>query len=151
MLPSEHAAGAELGVRVAQVAGDGDVVMLFFDSVAAASPLRLHPASSLVDGFHAGFGDRPVCLLGGGLLTDMNLSGGWVFDGEDVVKHAAVALVFPSTVQAETVIMHGCRPVSTFMEITRIDGAEVYELDGQPGADGDRAHAGPAARRRPRP
>ena len=28
--------------------------------------------------------------------------------------------------------MHGCRPVSTFMEITRIDGAEVYELDGRP-------------------
>jgi small ligand-binding sensory domain FIST len=28
--------------------------------------------------------------------------------------------------------MNGCRPVSTFMEITRIDGAEVYELDGRP-------------------
>lgn len=132
LLPDEHVAGAELGAQVAGLAGEGDLVMLFFDSVATASPLRLHPASSIVDGFHAGFGERPVCLLGGGLLTDMNLSGGWVFDGDDVVKHAAIALVFPPTVQAETVIMHGCRPVSTFMEITRIDGAEVYELDGKP-------------------
>ncbi|WP_380066896.1 FIST signal transduction protein [Dankookia sp. GCM10030260] len=132
LLPDEHAAGAELGARVAESAQDGNVVMLFFDSVAAATPLRLHPASSIVDGFHAGFGPRPVCLLGGGLLTDMNLAGGWVFDGDGVVKHAAIALVFPPIVQAETVIMHGCRPVSTFMEITRIDGAEVYELDGKP-------------------
>src|SRR4051794_12507004 len=132
LLVDEHAAGAELGAGAAKIAGDGDVVMLFFDSVATSSPLRLHPASSIVDGFHAGFGPRPVCLLGGGLLTDMNLAGGWVFDGEDVVKHAAIALVFPPTVRAETVIMHGCRPVSTFMDITRIDGAEVYELDGRP-------------------
>jgi hypothetical protein len=35
-------------------------------------------------------------------------------------------------VTAETVILHGCRPVSAFMEITRIDGATVYELDGEP-------------------
>lgn len=132
LLPDERAAGAELGAHVAEIAGGGDVVLLLFDSVAATSPLRLHPASAIVEGFHAGFGDRPVCLLGGGLLTDMNLTGGWVFDGEQVVKHAAVALVFPPTLRAETAIMHGCRPVSTFMEITRIDGAEVYELDGRP-------------------
>jgi hypothetical protein len=55
-----------------------------------------------------------------------------VFDGRDVAKHAAVAVVFPASVAEETMILHGCRPVSTFMEITRIDGAEVYELDGQP-------------------
>jgi hypothetical protein len=28
--------------------------------------------------------------------------------------------------------MHGCIPVSSFLEITRIDGAVVYELDGRP-------------------
>ena len=132
LLVDERAAGAELGTRVAEIAGEGDLVMLFFDSVATVAPLRLHPASSIVDGFHAGAGGHPVCLVGGGLLTDMNLAGGWVFDGEDVIKHAAIALVFPPTVRADTVIMHGCRPVSTFMEITRIDGAEVYELDGRP-------------------
>ncbi|HEY9346452.1 MAG TPA: FIST C-terminal domain-containing protein, partial [Inquilinus sp.] len=35
----------------------------------------------------------------------------------------------------DTVILHGCRPVSTFMEITRIEGAEVFELDGRPALD----------------
>ena len=62
----------------------------------------------------------------------MNLFDAWVFDGRDVAKHAAVALIFPPNVTEETAILHGCRPVSTFMEITRIDGAEVFELDGEP-------------------
>jgi len=66
LLVDEHAAGSELGAGAAKLAGDGDVVMLFFDSVATASPLRLHPASSIVDGFHAGFGPCPVCLWAAG-------------------------------------------------------------------------------------
>jgi hypothetical protein len=73
-----------------------------------------------------------VTLIGGGMLTDMNLTNAWVFDGEGVRKHAAAALIFPSCVEAASAILHGCRPVSTFMEITRIEGATVYELDGQP-------------------
>jgi hypothetical protein len=62
----------------------------------------------------------------------MNMAGAWVFDGEGVHKHATAALIFPPSVEAETEILHGCRPVSAFMEITRIDGATVYELDGEP-------------------
>jgi hypothetical protein len=132
LLADEREAGQQLGAQVRRSAADGAVVLMLFDSVACASPLRLHYASSIVEGFHAGFGNRPVCLLGGGLLTDMNLSDGWVFLGDDVAKHAAVALVFPPEVEAATAILHGCRPVSSFMEITRIDGAEVYEIDGRP-------------------
>jgi hypothetical protein len=132
LIPDERVAGRELGNGVRRIAAEDAVVLLLFDSVACMSPPRLHHASSIVNGFHAGFGEGRVCLLGGGLLTDMNLSGGWVYDGDGVSKHTAVALVFPPAVAADTVIMHGCRPVSTFMEITRIEGAEVYELDGRP-------------------
>jgi len=117
---------------VADQAADDAVVLLFFDSVASTAPLRLHHASAIVDGFHVGLGAKTVNLIGGGLLTDMNLSDGWVFDGIGVSKHAAVALVFPPSIRAETTVMHGCRPVSSFMEITRIDGAVVHELDGEP-------------------
>jgi hypothetical protein len=131
LLQSETAAGRALGARVAAAAEPSALVMLFFDSVAAGAPLRLHYASSIVAGFEAGLGGKPVVLLGGGLLTDMNLSGGWVFGGQDVCRHAAVALVFPAGVKESTVVLHGCRPVSTFMEITRIEGAEVFELDGE--------------------
>lgn len=132
LLEDEHDAGRDLGARVASECADGSVTLLLFDSVASVAPIRLHPASTIVRGFHEGLGDRRVTLFGGGLLTDMNLSDGWVFDGDHACKHAVVALVFPPEISAETVILHGCRPVSTFMEITRLDGAEVYELDGRP-------------------
>jgi len=132
LLQGEGAAGFALGREVGAIASPDAAVMLLFDSVASRTPPRLHFASSLVEGFHDGFGTTPLQLFGGGLLTDMNLTGGWVFAGGRVLKHAATALVFPPGVAVETVIMHGCRPISSFMEITRIQGAEVFELDGEP-------------------
>jgi hypothetical protein len=128
----EYGAGRDLGNQVARMATDAATVLLFYDSVASKTPFCLHPASSIVEGFQAGLGSKTVQLIGGGLLTDLNLSDSWLFDGSAVRRHAAVALIFPPSIEAETVVLHGCRPVSTFMEITRIDGAEVYELDGQP-------------------
>lgn len=131
----EYEAGRNLGRQVGQITSEDAVVMLFYDSVAATAPLRLHPAAPLVHGFYEGLGDRRIHLVGGGLLTDINLSDGWIFDGEAVCKHSAIALVFPPEIRASTAIMHGCRPVSAFMEITRIEGAEVFELDAQPALD----------------
>ncbi|MFE0757441.1 FIST signal transduction protein [Inquilinus sp. NPDC058860] len=128
----ERAAGFSLGQRLAETAEQDSVVLMFYDSVADPSPLRLHPASDLVEGLQSGLAGHRIRLIGGGTLTDMNLSDAWVLDGTTVTKHAAVALVFPSGLKDETVILHGCRPVSTFMEITRIEGAEVFELDGRP-------------------
>ncbi|ATR22359.1 FIST N domain protein [Roseomonas sp. TAS13] len=130
--PDEHQGGLVLGERIRAVAAEDASVLLLFDSVASRAPLRLHPASLIVRGLHEGLGGHRIQLVGGGLLTDMNLTDAWVFDGGAVRKHIALALVFPPEVTMETAILHGCRPVSTFMEITRIDGAEVYELDGQP-------------------
>jgi len=132
LLGGEYAAGMALGAQLRSVATAGAPVLLLFDSVASAHPPRLHFASALVDGINAGLDRGDVTLFGGGLLTDMNLTGAWVFDGAAVTKHAALALVFPAGIGVDTVILHGCRPVSAFMEITRIDGAEVFELDGRP-------------------
>ncbi len=132
LLDGTREAGRALGHAVGAIASPDAAVMLLFDSVASRAPPRLHFASSIVDGFNDGFGTTPLQLFGGGLLTDMNLTGGWVFAGRRVMKHAAIALVFPPGIEVETVIMHGCRPISSFMEITRIDGADVFELDGEP-------------------
>jgi hypothetical protein len=129
---NEVGAGAGLGAQVASLAADDAVTLLLFDSVASSAPPRLHYASSIVEGFNAGLAGKPITLIGGGLLTDLNLSDGWVFDGAAVRKHVAVALVFPAAARVDTSVLHGCRPVSTFMDITRIEGAEVFELDGKP-------------------
>lgn len=130
----ERRAGRELGERLRNRATDGNVIALFYDSVAKSGdgPPVLHPAAPLVEGFYDGLGRTDAHVVGAGLLTDLPLSGGWVFDGEGVIEHGAVAIVFPPEIGAVTEIMHGCRPVSDFMEITRVDGAVVFELDGQP-------------------
>ncbi len=128
----EVEAGRELGQRIAAVAADDAVVLILYDSVRHAAPLQLHPASAIVEGLQQGLHGRRLHLVGGGMLTDMNLSDSWVFDGRGFAKHTAVALVFPRSLVAHTEILHGCRPISSFMEITRVDGAEVFELDGEP-------------------
>ena len=132
-------AGAHLGSGVRKAIGGmtddlgGDpVVFLFYDGIAAASPLRLHAAAPIVEGFHHGSGGIGTHLVGGGLLGDVALASGWMFDGQGVVKHAAVALVFPPGIAASTVVLHGCVPASDPVELTRMKGAEVIEIEGRP-------------------
>jgi hypothetical protein len=132
LLDGEFEAGQALARVVTEMAVDGSVVLLLFDSVASGEPLRLHPASQIMAGFQTGLDSRELHVIGGGMLSDINLSDSWAFDRGLACKHAINALVFPPNLMASTVILHGCRPVSTFMEITRIEGAEVLELDGQP-------------------
>jgi small ligand-binding sensory domain FIST len=132
LLADEEAAGRALGDAVRAHAAPGSAVLILFDSVATSSPLRLHPASRIMAGFHAAIGGLALHVIGGGLLTDINLSDGWMFDGHSIAKHAMTALVFPPGLRASTAILHGCRPVSSFFEITRVEGAEVLELDGEP-------------------
>jgi hypothetical protein len=129
---SEAAAGRTLGEAVRAHSTDGAVVLVLFDSVASAAPLRLHPGSQILAGFYEGLAGRHLHVIGGGLLTDINLSGGWVIDTDKVSKHAAAAMIFPPCIRAETVIFHGCRPASSFLEITAVAGAEVLELNGEP-------------------
>lgn len=69
------------------------------------------------------------------MLTDLNLSDGWMLLDGSVRRHAAAALVFPPGVSISTEVLHACRPVSAYMTITRIEGAEVFELDGDPALD----------------
>ncbi len=65
-------------------------------------------------------------------LADFQLTDSYVFDGKGKAKHTAVAVVLPHSLRCRTTIMHGCIPVSTFLEITRVDGPIIYELDGKP-------------------
>jgi hypothetical protein len=138
--PDDHAAGRRLAERLLPDLGPDSAILLFYDSVRAAGPPPvLHMASRLVDGLHAIFdarlGDAAPTIIGGGTLCDFELTGGYVFDGDSVRRHAAVAVVLPDALRPEIAIMHGCTPASAFLEITRIQGPTVYELDGRPAVE----------------
>jgi len=142
LLEGDYEGGRELGLR-ARADNNADApIILLYDSVHTAEPRKLHAAASLLAGFRAEWGDTNLDLVGGGLLTDLNLTDGWVYTGTEAQRHAAVALVFPRSFESRTSILRACRPVSVYMEITGINGAEVAQLDGRPALDVIEEHMG---------
>lgn len=131
----EFDSGLQLGRQIAEKAGAGAHVLLFYDCVAQPGVGgALHPASWLLDGVYAGLGRAEITISGAAMLCDFGLSDSWLFDGYGVATHSAAAIVLPPGVLATTNIFHGCIPVSGFYEITRIEGSVLYELDGRPAA-----------------
>lgn len=134
LLESDYAAGRQLGMSARRAHPAPAAALLLYDSVRAFQPRRLHLAGSVLDGFRDGW-QQDAVVVGGGLLTDLNLSDGWMLLDGRVRRHAAAALVFPPGVSISTEVLRACRPVSAYMTITRIEGAEVFELDGAPALD----------------
>ncbi|EIC22937.1 FIST signal transduction protein [Thiorhodovibrio frisius] len=108
------------------------VVLLFYDSIKSGPPPVLHIGSRLLDGLHQGLGDCHPMIVGAGTLSNLSLSDSYLFDGQGIRRHGAVAAVLPASLIGHTTIMHGCLPASDFLEITRIDGSRVLELDHRP-------------------
>jgi len=127
--------GRQLGTRLRDSADEGDTVLLFYDSVRAGPPPVLYVGSRLLDGLYEGLAGKHLSLIGAGTVGDFQMTKSYVFDAQQGVKHTAVAVVLPSVLRSHTTIMHGCIPVSSFLEITRIDGPVVYELNGRPTMD----------------
>lgn len=135
MRQGERAAGRGLGAKLRDSVNDGETVLLFYDSVRSTPPPVLHVGSVLVDGVYEGLAGKEITLVGGGMIGDHRFSQSYVFDGRRWAKHAAVAVVLPPVLKSHSAIMHGCIPVSSFMEITRIDGPVVREIDGRPAVE----------------
>jgi len=129
---NEIEAGERLGNRLREVTRDEDTVLLFYDSIKSGPPPVLHVGSYLVEGIYRGLQGRNLKLVGGGTASDLHMSDSYIFAGGKVLKHAVAAVVLPSQLDCHTKIMHGCVPVSSFMEITKIDGAVLYELNNHP-------------------
>jgi hypothetical protein len=132
---SETQPGQHLGASLREVANDGDTVLLFYDSIRSGPPPVLYVGSRLLDGLYRGLDGKELKLIGAGTIGDFQMQESYVLAGQRCLKHTAVAVVMPSVFRSHTTIMHGCMPVSSFLEITRIDGAVVYELDGRPALD----------------
>ena len=124
--------GERLGARIAEIAGEGETTLLFFDSMRSPTPPQLHAGSYLLDGLYRGAGLSAVDFVGGGTLSDFGLSDSFVFDGHSFCRHGIVAVVLPRALRVHTRILRACLPASSFMRITGLDGAVVHEIDNQP-------------------
>ena len=127
-------AGHQLGRLVRDQHASDAAVLLLYDSVLSFQPRRLHSAGHLLQGFQAEW-PGAMAAIGGGLLTDLNLTAGWILLNGQVKRHAALALVFPNGVTADAIILRAARPISSFMAVTHIEGAEIFTLDGRRALD----------------
>lgn len=130
----EHAAGRSLGSSVASGSYDGEPNVLFlWDAMKedVATGYSLHMASRLIRGFEEAIGpSRRVAGLG----TFGSLQGhpGYHWLDDRVESACATALVIHGGVRLDTTILHGCRPMGSYMEITSSDGTLIREVAGRP-------------------
>lgn len=131
---AEDAAGAELEAALGGSAAEGDLVVLFADPV-ALDVRRLLGACDEVLPRGALVGAAAAIGAGG-------RGAGAVWSGREVVAGGACGLVLRLPRPARIVVVHGCRPITEALAVTRSDGHWVLELDGRPALDVYREAAG---------
>lgn len=131
-----RAAGRRLGARLAATTRPGDSVLLYYDFVRSAEPLINHASSELLEGLYTELEPGRLFITGGATVGDFKFSSSFVFAGDRVVRGGVVAAVIDGGAwQPIHRISHGCTPVSTYLEVTRMDGRTIVELDGAPALD----------------
>ena len=134
----EREAGLQLGRQLSERRSPAERLnLLFYDSVQSPPPPSpvLNVSSYLLDGFEQGLGPSPPPIVGAGLIGGFSFERGEQFCGAYVDHQQAVAALLSGDCAAHVSIMHGCKPMSDYHTITRIEGPVVYEIDGRPALD----------------
>ena len=131
----EYSTGQRLAKALGTPAED-ELLLLFYDSVkvppSATTPPVLNASPRIIAGIESVFAGPPL-ILGAGLLGDYAFSPTSQFCGADVRTQAVVGAMLGSGVKSHVRIMHGCVPKDgIYHTITRMEGAVIHELDGEP-------------------
>lgn len=132
-------AGLELGRQLSARRNSKEkLALLFYDSIKSPPPPApaLNVSSYLLDGFEERIGENPPPNVGAGLIGTYAFDAGKQFCGTWVAEQHATAALLSGDCSVYTAIMHGCKPMSDYHTITRIEGPVVYEIDGKPALDG---------------
>jgi len=132
---SEQDAGRRLGADLVPYRNPGEkLILLFYDSIKVSPPPAplLNVSSYLLDGVLQGIGSGPPPIVGAGLLGTFTFDRGALFCGSRVAEQCASAALLSGDLAVSVTIMHGCKPMSDYHTITKINGPVVYEIDGRP-------------------
>lgn len=128
----ERKAGEQLGKQIEATAGDLDQALLvFYDSSKQIVPPMLNFATWLFEGLEKYLPSHITCA-GGGLLADMLLSTTHQFYNNEVLTKSVVAVLISGKCNMNTTIMHGCRPASAYLTITKAEGPVIAEIENRP-------------------
>jgi hypothetical protein len=134
----EKKAGLELGRQLSVKRSSKEkLTLLFYDSVKSPPPPApvLNVSSYLLEGFEHGMGQNSPLIVGAGLVGSYTFDRGKLFCGTKTAEQHAVATLLSGDCSVYVTIIHGCKPMSDYHTITRIEGAVVYEIDGRPALD----------------
>jgi hypothetical protein len=134
----EKKVGLELGRQLSVKRNPKEkLILLFYDSIKSPPPPApaLNVSSYLIDGLEQGIGKNPPLLVGAGLIGSYAFDKGKQFCGTKVADQHAVATLLSGECSVYTTIMHGCKPMSDYNTITRVEGPVIYEIDGRPALD----------------
>lgn len=129
----ERKAGEMLGKQIQEAAGEDDQALLvFYDSCKQKNPPMLNFATWLFEGLEAVL-PKHISCAGSGLLSDMQLNNNtYQFFNGEVRTQNVVAVLLSGKCSMQTTIMHGCKPASAYLTITKAEGPVVSEIDNRP-------------------
>ena len=131
----ERDAGLRLGRELKSKRNDREkLILLLYDSVKRPPPPApvLNVSSALIEGLEEGLGSDPPPIVGAGLLGRFSFDRGKQFCGTWCADQHACAALLSGDFQWQTGIFHGCKPISGYHTITRVEGPVVYEIDAEP-------------------
>jgi hypothetical protein len=131
----EENAGLELGRQLSRKRNPGEkLTLLFYDSVKSPPPPApvLNVSSYLLGGFEKGAGKGVPLIVGAGLIGSFTFDRGKLFCGTKAAAQHAVAATISGECSVNVTIMHGCKPMSDYHTITKVEGPVVYEIDSKP-------------------
>ncbi|MES2767099.1 MAG: FIST N-terminal domain-containing protein [Bacteroidota bacterium] len=134
----EFETATALGMRLNEITDENSNLIVFYDSVkklALTSPPQLNLATPIVDGLRSSMKTLPN-MAGAGLLGDAMFQlpcAQW--HGNEVFKETLSALVLSGDIHMDTLILHGCKPSSSYHMITRAEENVVFEMNGRPATE----------------
>ncbi len=139
LVNNEFNVGAALGnqVKGKDYLGKPNI-LLMYDFVKEKPPegmsWNINWATPLLEGMGQSLGDWPPAA-GLAMMGDWQSSPTYQWFDDRIERHTAMALVLSGGVQMDTLIMHGCKPLSDYRVITKADQNIVLEIDGKPAMD----------------
>jgi hypothetical protein len=88
-------------------------------------------ATPLLAGMKKSLGTWPP-MAGIAMIGDWQGNTGYQWFDDRIIRHSAMSLVLSGDVQMDTLIMHGCKPLSDYRTITKADKNVVIEIDNKP-------------------
>ena len=135
----EEEAGKNIARKLQQAAIQQDSsLLLFYDSIkvtATEGQPMLNVATPLLEGFYTQYRYWPT-VAGVGAWGDINVAYPCaVWADAQISRHGLAVAAIGGSLQMDTIIMHGTRPIGGYHTITKAEGSTIYEIDDKPALD----------------